>query len=176
MRRLLSGLLGGAAGTAAMTLAMQALHRRLPPGDRYPLPPRQVAMAMADKSGLGRPREEDDRTRLTLALHFGYGISMGAVYAMMAPRGAWAPLAFGLPFGLAVWTASYLGWLPAVGLHRPATHESTPRNGLMIASHFVWAGTLAGVVEALNRGGSPHTNASWRCASGSGRPGRRSPI
>jgi hypothetical protein len=149
MRRLLSGLVGGAAGTAAMTMAMRIMHRQLPSEDRHPLPPRHIAMALADKSGIGRPRREDDRKALTMAVHYGYGTGMGAVYSLIAPRTRWAPLVAGLPFGLTVWTAGYLGWLPAVGLYPPATQESAPRNALMIASHVVWAGTIAAVVEAL---------------------------
>ena len=153
MRGLLSGLIGGFAGTVAMTGAMKAMHRRLSREDRYPLPPRQVAMAMADKSGIGRPGREQERRALTVALHYGYGTGMGALYSMMAPRTRWAPLVAGLPFGLAVWGGSYLGLLPAAGLHPPATQESAPRNALMIAAHIVWAGTLATVVEALRRDG-----------------------
>jgi hypothetical protein len=150
MRRLLGGLLGGLAGTAAMTVAMKAMHRRLPARDRHPLPPRHVAMALAEKSGAGPPADEDDRRALTLALHYGYGIGMGAVYSLVAPRTPWAPLVAGLPFGLALWGGSYLGWLPAVGLHPPATAESAPRNSLMIAAHVVWAGTAAAAVAAMD--------------------------
>ena len=135
MRRLLSGLLGGMIGTAAMTMAMRAMHRRLPPEDRRPLPPHYVAMALAEKSGVGQPRRESDRKALTIAMHYADGTGTGVVYAVIAPRTRWAPLVGGLPFGLAVWAGSYLGWLPAVGLHPPATEDSAERNGLMIVSH-----------------------------------------
>ena len=148
MRRVLSGLLGGAAGCAAMTVFMRRMHRQLPPEDRYALPPRRIAMTMAAKSGLGPPQREEDRRALTMLAHYAYGTSLGAVYALVAPRTRWAPVVGGVPFGLAVWTGSYLGWLPAMDLHPPATEESAPRNALMIASHFVWAGTIAAVVEA----------------------------
>jgi hypothetical protein len=149
MRRIFSGLLGGAIGCAAMSLFMKRMHRELPAEDRYALPPRQIAMTMAEKSGLGPPRKEEDRKALTQLAHYAYGTSLGAVYALVAPRTRWAPLVGGVPFGLAIWTGSYLGWLPALGLHPPATEESAPRNALMIASHFVWAGTIAATVEAL---------------------------
>jgi uncharacterized membrane protein YagU involved in acid resistance len=152
MRRVLSGLLGGAVGSAAMSSFMKQMHRRLPPEDRYPLPPRQIAMTLAEKSGVGQPRREDDRKALTLLAHYAYGTALGAVYSMMAPRTRWAPIVGGVPFGLAAWTVSYLGWLPAVGPHPPATQESAPRNALMIASHVVWAGTIAACVEAFGNG------------------------
>jgi hypothetical protein len=149
--RLISGILGGVVGTAAMTAAMRAMHRRLPPEDQFPLPPRQIAMTAAEKSGVGAPRTEENRRRLTLAAHYGYGTAMGGVYGLLAPRTPWAPVVGGVPFALAVWTGSYLGWLPALGLYPPATRESAPRNGLMIAAHLVWAGTIAAVVEVMRQ-------------------------
>jgi hypothetical protein len=147
MPRVVAGLIGGAAGCAVMTLFMRRAHRELPPEDQHPLPPRHIAMRLADKSGLGRPSDEEDRKKLTLAAHYGYGTSLGAVYALMAPDTRWAPLIAGVPFGLAVWSGSYLGWLPATGLYPSATEESAPRNALMIAAHLIWAGTIATVVE-----------------------------
>jgi hypothetical protein len=152
MRRLLAGLFGDAVGCAAMTAVMKRLHRELPAEDQYALPPRRIAMTMAAKSGLGPPRREEDRRALTMLAHYAYGTSLGALYAAIAPRTRWAPVVGGVPFGLAVWTGSYLGWLPAVGLHPPATEESAPRNALMIASHFVWGGTIGAFVAALGDG------------------------
>ena len=156
-RRLLSGMVAGLAGTAAMTQFMLVMHRRLPPGERYPLPPRQVTMAAIERVGLEPPDDRVARSALTLAGHFLYGVALAEVYALGAPRRTWAPAGVGLPFGLAVWTGSYLGWLPAAGLHRPATRESMERNALMIAAHLVWAGTLAAVVQLLD--GRPHHRA-----------------
>jgi len=147
-RRMWSGLLGGIAGTTTMTVAMAAMHRRLPPEDRHPLPPRHVSMSLASKTGVGPPEHEADRTALTMALHYGYGTTLGAVYGLLAPETRWAPIVAGLPFGFGVWAGSYLGLLPALGLHPPATSESALRNSLMIAAHFIWAGTIASVVEA----------------------------
>jgi uncharacterized membrane protein YagU involved in acid resistance len=132
-----------------MTAFMRRMHRELPPEQQYPLPPRHIAMAMAAKSGVGPPSREEHRRRLTLAAHYAYGTGLGVLYAMLAPRTKWAPLVAGAPFGLAVWAGSYLGWLPAAGLHPPATQEPAPRNALMIAAHLVWAGTIAAVVEGM---------------------------
>jgi uncharacterized membrane protein YagU involved in acid resistance len=154
MRRLLAGLLGGALGTVAMTAAMTAMHRRLPARDRYPLPPRQVTMAAADKSGIGRPRREEDRRALTLAAHYAYGISMGVAYAVLARPRRRPALLSGPAFGLTVWSGSYLGWLPAAGLHRPATREPASRNALMLASHVVWGALVGIVVHAIDRDGT----------------------
>ena len=149
MRRLFSGLLGGALGSAVMAVFMGRMRKRLPPEDRYALPPRRIAMTLATKSGVGPPRRERDRRAVTLAAHYAYGTALGGVFSMVAPRSRSGAVLAGLPFGLAVWTGSYLGWLPAMGLHPPATQESAHRNALMVAAHFVWAGTIGAIVAAL---------------------------
>ena len=160
MRRILAGLVGGAVGTVFMTMAMKKMHRQLPRKDRYPLPPRRVTMELAEKSGLGPPRRETNRKALTRVTHYAFGTGMGAVYSIIAPRTRWAPVVAALPFGLAVWAGSYLGWLPALGLHPPATQESAPRNALMIASHFIWAGTIGATVAGLATARSSTQNKS----------------
>jgi uncharacterized membrane protein YagU involved in acid resistance len=57
----------------------------------------------------------------------------------------------GALFGVGVWAASYLGWLPAAGILRPATREPAGRNAMMIASHAVWGASLAVISERLRR-------------------------
>src|SRR3546814_16330614 len=73
--RLLLGALAGMAGTAAMTAAMNRLHQRLPPKDRYPLPPRPIHERM-----LGSQSEAALKEHATAA-HFGYGAVTGALLA-----------------------------------------------------------------------------------------------
>ena len=51
----------------------------------------------------------------------------------------------GIAFGLGVWTASYLGLLPALGILKPATQHPLRRNLLMIGAHVVWGASLAGL-------------------------------
>ena len=76
--RLLLGALAGIAGTFAMTAAARAMHRGLPPPERYPLPPREImegALPAPAKRTLG----EQGRRSATLAAHFGYGAATGAL-------------------------------------------------------------------------------------------------
>jgi uncharacterized membrane protein YagU involved in acid resistance len=153
MRRLLAGLVGGVLGSAAMSGFLRVMFPLLPERDRYSLPPRRIAMRLVTKSGFEPPRREPDRRALTLTAHYAYGTTLGGVYALIAPRTPGAALAGSVPFALSVWVGSYLGWLPAVGLHPPATRESVPRNALMIAAHFVWAGVIAATVVGTARRG-----------------------
>jgi hypothetical protein len=54
-------------------------------------------------------------------------------------------------YGLAVWSASYLGWLPAVGLYRSALDDSPRRNLLMLSAHVVWGACLGALTERVAR-------------------------
>jgi uncharacterized membrane protein YagU involved in acid resistance len=51
--------------------------------------------------------------------------------------------------GLAVWTGSYLGWVPALGILPPATEHPWRRNVMMIVAHLVWGMTLGAFVKGL---------------------------
>jgi putative membrane protein len=94
---------------------------------------------------------ERGRFGTTVALHFGYGTAVGALYVPLAdlPSGPWP--AKGMAFGLLVWIGSYLGWLPLTGLLSPATRHPAERNLLMIAAHLVWGSVIAGIIERARR-------------------------
>ena len=85
--RLLLGALAGLVGTAAMTAAMRALHRRLPAEQRYPLPPREIVQKVLPEPA-ERRIAEDHRRSLTMVAHFGYGAATGALYAVALEHGA----------------------------------------------------------------------------------------
>ncbi|WP_394821424.1 hypothetical protein [Pendulispora albinea] len=136
-----------------MTAVMKVLHRRLPLLQRHPLPPRQIAMRVAKRLGIGKPRSTGAQKAMTLAAHFSYGGAMGTVYRRITRRIPPGP-GSGIAFGLAVWTGSYLGLLPATGLLTPATFHRPQRNALMIAAHVVWGwslGALTRRIDALPR-------------------------
>lgn len=140
---------GGAAGFAAcgpMTVLMEAAGRLLPPEEQEPLPPRQITERAAEKADVADDMTEEQRAVAATVNHFGYGTSSGAAYAAVAEHIPLPPAARGVAFALGLWAASYLGWLPAAGLYRPATRDSAGRNALMITAHVVW-GAVLGVVE-----------------------------
>lgn len=155
MNRLLAGALAGFVATIPMTAAMVAMHRRLPRRERYPLPPREITDVLMDEA-VGpddRPREEGMRA-LTLAAHFGYGAAAGSLFGPIAPVTPVRAAAAGVAYGLAVWTGSYLGLLPVLGILVPATEHPPRRNALMIAAHVAWGATLGAAVGALPRDSS----------------------
>jgi uncharacterized membrane protein YagU involved in acid resistance len=148
LNRVLLGAISGVVATGPMTAAMILLHRRLPSREQYPLPPREVTMKLAREAGVDDSLSPPARSAATMLSHFGYGAAAGALYAgALDPRSH--SLAKGLLFGLLVWTVSYLGWLPAAGILRPATEHPARRNALMIAAHLVWGIALGWFVALL---------------------------
>ncbi|MBI3968212.1 MAG: DUF1440 domain-containing protein [Chloroflexi bacterium] len=143
--------LAGFIATAPMTATMIALHRRLPWDERYPLPPRFVTMATADKLEADDDMSESDRAVATLGAHFAYGAAAGMVYPAVAKLLPLGPALSGATLGIMVWTVSYLGWLPLTGLHRSATEEPGNRNALMLVAHLVWGSVTGVIAERLSR-------------------------
>ena len=149
---LLAGALAGSIATLPMTAAMQVMHRRLPRQERYPLPPSEIAAQVTEEVGLRKHLDEPRHVAVTLLSHFGYGAAAGAVYAPLANKIPFPPVLEGIAFGLVVWAASYLGWLPAMGILRPATEHPARRNALMVAAHLVWGSVTGVLVDRFERG------------------------
>jgi len=131
----------GLAATAPMTAVMVLGHRRLPWRERRPLPPPQITDAALRSIGAEHLVSESSQRGLSLLNHLAYGTTAGAILglAIIEPP----TLSQGILYGLGVWASGYLGWLPAVGLHRSAVRETLNRNLLMVAAHVVWGASLA---------------------------------
>ena len=148
LKRMLAGAAAGTLGAVPMTAYWEYLHPRLPGEPPRPLPPREVVEAIAVKAGVSRQLSEVDVQNATLAAHFGYAAATGTLFGLMAPAGAARGVGAGMLFGMAVWTGSYLGWLPATGLRHSPKYDQPARTGLMIGGHLLWGaamGLLAGL-------------------------------
>jgi uncharacterized membrane protein YagU involved in acid resistance len=137
--RLVIGGIAGFVATMAMTAAMRRLHRRLPAKEHYPLPPREIVDA-----ALGPPAPA--APTLTLAAHFAYGAGCGALLAAADPR---IGRIGGAAAGGAVWLTSYMGWIPAMGLLKPATAHPLRRDAAMLAAHLLWGLAAAEAMREL---------------------------
>ena len=131
--RLLIGGIAGIVGTMAMTSAMRRLHEKLPERERYPLTPREII----DSTAEGADAELTDQTAkdITTAAHFAFGAACGSLLGAIDPR--MGP-GSGALAGVAVWLGSYMGWLPAAGILKPATDHPPRRNALIIGVRLVW--------------------------------------
>lgn len=146
-RRMLTGAIAGLVATFAMTAAMRQLHRRLPPEERYPLPPRELTERIMPEEAR-RVAGESGVAEATVAAHFGYGAAAGAFLPLVSRRPS---IATGGAYGVVVWLLSYLGWIPGFRILKPATDHPFRRNLLMIVVHLVWGTSLAIAHRELRR-------------------------
>jgi uncharacterized membrane protein YagU involved in acid resistance len=143
--RLLIGAIAGFAGTMAMTAAMRRLHAKLPAEERYPLTPREIVDRLGEQA-TGAPPEDETAKDLTTASHFLYGAAMGALISALDAEPSRKT---GAAAGMAVWLASYMGWIPAMHVLEPATRHPARRNLLMIGVHVVWGAATASAMREL---------------------------
>jgi uncharacterized membrane protein YagU involved in acid resistance len=137
--RLAIGGIAGFVATMAMTSAMRRLHRRLPAKERYPLTPREIVDQALDPPAAAAPD-------LTLIAHFAYGAGCGAMIALADPR---IGRVGGALAGGGVWLASYMGWIPAFGVLKPATGHPFRRNAVMLGAHFAWGWSTSEAMREL---------------------------
>ena len=152
--RAAAGAAAGFAATGPMTLVMAGVREALPEDEQHSLPPRIVTERAAQEAGLAHRMDEPEKKVATTAAHFGFG----AVYGAVAPALPFDPVLTGVAWGLGVWAGSYLGWLPAAGLHPPAHRESTGRNAMNVGAHVVWGAVLGLLTDQLagtRRAGDP---------------------
>jgi uncharacterized membrane protein YagU involved in acid resistance len=144
----LPGVEGASAGllaTVPMTLFMLAVQRILPHRQRYALPPEILTEKFARKIGLRKQMKKPHLQLASFASHLGFGATAGALYGPLTRSVPLPAILKGIVFGLVVWVANYLGWLPAVGMAEAATRQPTQRNVLMIGAHVVW-GAVTGIL------------------------------
>lgn len=148
MNKILLGALAGLAATVPMTILMVESHRRLPKKEKYPLAPREIFDEVTERVEVDDDLTESEKTNLSLGAHFAYGTTTGAIYGMLPIK---HNAANGVAYGLGVWAVSYLGWLPAMEILRPATEHPARRNALMIAAHVVWGASLGAMVGEIEK-------------------------
>ena len=142
---MLAGAVAGVMATVPMTAFMEYRFRQLPAEERQPLPPRQIVDNISEKSGAASEVSEGDEDAAALVGHFAYGAAAGAVFGAIGRPG----LVSGVAYGVAVWAAGYLGYLPALGLAPGAHEEPRERAKLMFTAHLVW-GACLGLISEVN--------------------------
>jgi len=118
------------------------LHRIMPGEHGGPLPPREVTEGLYEHFDDVEDVPEENLQQMTLVLHYSFGAAVGALFPLVAPKKLPAAVGVGVLYGLAVWTGSYLGLLPAIGVRHHARHDPYGRTAMMIAAHVVWGATL----------------------------------
>jgi uncharacterized membrane protein YagU involved in acid resistance len=142
MSTLTRGAGGGALATAAMSVVMLAGGRAGLMGEQ---PPKQIVRAMLPGH---KHRPKKGERLLGTAAHFLFGSMFGALFGMLC-RDRPVRLATGIAYALAIWLASYQGWVPSLNILPPITRDPRPgRQVVMAAGHIVYGTAL---VVAMNR-------------------------
>ncbi|MCT9930852.1 DUF1440 domain-containing protein [Planotetraspora sp. A-T 1434] len=136
MRNLVNGAVGGALGTAVMSAVMMA-------GDRAGVmgtPPPKRIMRVTLPGQKHRPKPGEDV--LATIAHYAFGSTAGAVLGLVT-GGRRIPLPLGAAYGLAIYIASYQGWVPRMGALPPATRDNFGRQAILALGHIMYGTSLA---------------------------------
>lgn len=140
-----AGTVAGFIATVPMTIFMLLMHSLLPRWQKSALPPEEITEEMAERAQIDLKQDKVKLLSLSLVAHFSYGASMGSLYALLTRKISLPAVLKGTLFGLVIWTASYLGWLPLGRFSSAAPEETLQRNLLMIVAHVIW-GSVTGIM------------------------------
>lgn len=144
LRRALLGATAGIAATIPMTAVFAVTKAAGLLGEP---PPRKLTRRILTLVG-HRPRGST-LDLLTAVAHVGYGAACGTLFGLL-PRPA-RSVTGGALFGVAVWAASYLGWIPKVRLMPPPSRDRAGRPTSMVLAHLVYGASLGAVFATLPR-------------------------
>jgi hypothetical protein len=141
LKQIALGAAGGLAGTFALQASMTAAQKWLPQAT----PPlrQDPGQFMVEKAEDALPEAVHQRipraveTGAARTLAMGYGVTFGALYAALRPRGG-NPFLDGAVLGVACWAAGYMGWLPAPGLMPPVWRQNAPQAVAPVVEHVAY--------------------------------------
>lgn len=150
MQKLLRGTASGALATLAMSAIMYAAKRAGMLGEP---PPRKITRSFVYALGVHPKRRSLDLA--SLAAHVGFGAGMGGLYGLAKRRRSsrFRAAGAGLLYGAAIWTLSYAGWVPSLGIMAQPAHDRPGRPTAMLAAHAVYGAVLAELVNDLSARG-----------------------
>lgn len=145
------GATAGTVATAAMSALMLGAGRLGAHGEQ---PPEAIVETALDAAGVNR--SEVTENALASVAHLGFGASMGALYALLrrVTRTPGPEALHGTGWGLAVYAASYAGWIPRLGILPSPAHDRDDRQTMLVAAHVVYGAVLGGVLQLLRGRGA----------------------
>jgi hypothetical protein len=162
-RELLRGTLAAVVGTAAMDALWFYRYKR--GGGQSPLLAWEFSVGLDNWDNASAPGKLGKRLfeavfRRELSprwapltnnvMHWGYGLGWGAVYGMIAGSTATPRALWGLPFGAAVWGASYV-ILPLAGLYRPIWEYDIGTLWRDLSAHLTYGLAMSSTFALLSR-------------------------
>jgi hypothetical protein len=142
--RILIGALAGAVATVPQSAAVWGLkaagvYRRTPP-------PEKVSREMTEAVLGPDAFPEQWFTPMMLAQHVGFGAAAGAAFGALT--GVVRPtVVAGVLVGLAIWKASYDGWIPALRIMPPAEKDEEGRQVALVVAHVAYGLALGVIVD-----------------------------
>ena len=149
LRDALAGLNAGLAGTAAMTLAQNALLAAT--GSEPSTAPAAAADTIKRRLGRGRLRRRH-RPAANVGMHWLYGTSWGIPYGIVAAGASTPPEISGPVFGLIVWGAG-LVQQPALGVAEVPWKRSVSSLASEALAHVVYGLGAGAMLRAVRRRG-----------------------
>lgn len=148
-RRLANGFVDGIVATVPMSAFMLLAQRLGAMGKQPPAKIAEAGLRAAGADDVPRPVEK----AASALLHFAFGGVAGSAFAVLARRAERRGLISsrnrrsragiaGAAFGSMVWAASYMGWVPALGIMPPAHRDRPDRPWSMLTAHWIYGATL----------------------------------
>ncbi len=152
--RLARGVAAGFAGS----LALQALRSASDAWVPQSMPPirKDPGEFMVEQAEAALPSAVREHvpplveTAAARSLALGYGLTAGAIYAAVRPRGG-DVLVDGVLLGLGTWAAGYLGWLPALGLIPPLPEQEVTETVGPVIRHVLFGVVVVATYRALEQ-------------------------
>jgi uncharacterized membrane protein YagU involved in acid resistance len=145
------GLLAGALGGLIATFAMSEFYSLLPRAENYPQPGKEdstVKAASAISQAIFHHDLTTDQKKMAgSAVHYTFGMTMAALYGVLAEFRHSTRLGWGTTFGAAIWLGAHVITVPALGLSEPVTRVAPATEAAEFAAHLVYGA----VVERLRR-------------------------
>ena len=120
---------------------------RRPWYERTALRQTEVTEHLLVRAGLADRLSDNQVEALALTLHTGYGVTLGALYGLLAGRSRLPAFLSGGLWGATVWSGSYLGWVPRTKLGRSARKDPPEMTATLLSSNVLW-GIITGLSVA----------------------------
>ncbi len=97
------------------------------------------------------PKSQETKALLGQAVHWSFGVSMGALYGILRDTGDWPDLGGGLIFGASVWLFASELLLPLLGVAPGPTKFPVQKHAQEFGAHLVYSAVVATVTQWLQR-------------------------
>lgn len=141
VRNLARDAVSGLAATTVMSAVMVAGQKAGLLGDQ---PPKRIARGIMPGA---RHRPKPGEGVLGTVTHFGFGVVSAMLFGVLA-KDRPVRVRYAVAYALAIWLASYGGWVPRLSSLPPIPRDRPGRPLVMAAGHVVYGTVLA---AAMNR-------------------------